>query len=406
METFERTLRNLLLGPVGGARRTLGLRPDVQQGHRWCAVDGQGLPAGTGQLPHEATAGRAACLHRAARAAQDLRGRGRGGRQRRRPRRGAGARARGAGRAEGPRARSWSIVRRRRARARVAAEARVRRAARRALGVPRRATRSRGASRTRSRSWSRSIRARSALGPHLHDVPPGRAPRRCSTRSRRRAWRTRASTRTRRAWTCSRGCRASTARKAKAFDEARRAAGPLATKAALATIEGVGPRGGRAGGRLPAPPRRRRTCATARNSTPSSTPSSRRSPRRWAPRCRRSAPIRRSATRSGRRNSPRPSGRCRLILDVLWQLAEGTRDPRLPLRRADPAARGHDVRHAAPGPHARGPSSRASRRSACSSTWASRKRACCPSRTSATAPASNRRPSRRSAPWCRCACSR
>jgi uncharacterized protein len=58
LESFERTLRNLLLAPIGGARRTLGVRPDVTMGHRWCAVDAQGLPAGCGQLPHEPTVGR------------------------------------------------------------------------------------------------------------------------------------------------------------------------------------------------------------------------------------------------------------------------------------------------------------------------------------------------------------
>ncbi|MFV1960038.1 MAG: Tex-like N-terminal domain-containing protein, partial [Planctomycetota bacterium] len=62
METFERTLRHRLLGPVGGRRHVLGLRPDVQQGHRWCAVDPGGLPTGSGQLPHEGTAGREACI--------------------------------------------------------------------------------------------------------------------------------------------------------------------------------------------------------------------------------------------------------------------------------------------------------------------------------------------------------
>src|SRR5688572_31562070 len=35
METFERMLWNLLLGPVGDAKRVLGVRPDVQQSHRW-----------------------------------------------------------------------------------------------------------------------------------------------------------------------------------------------------------------------------------------------------------------------------------------------------------------------------------------------------------------------------------
>jgi uncharacterized protein len=62
MEQFERNLRNLLLGPYAGPRRTLGLRPDVMKGHHWCAIDEQGLPTGAGQLPHEPTAGREACL--------------------------------------------------------------------------------------------------------------------------------------------------------------------------------------------------------------------------------------------------------------------------------------------------------------------------------------------------------
>jgi uncharacterized protein len=62
MDNFERNLRNLLLGPLGGSRRTLGLRPDVTMGHRWCAVDEAGVPTGFGQLPHEPTAGREACL--------------------------------------------------------------------------------------------------------------------------------------------------------------------------------------------------------------------------------------------------------------------------------------------------------------------------------------------------------
>ncbi|MHC5009603.1 MAG: S1 RNA-binding domain-containing protein [Planctomycetota bacterium] len=62
METFERNLRNLLLGPIGGRVRTLGIRADVAGGHRWCTVDAVGLPTGSGQLPHEPTAGREACL--------------------------------------------------------------------------------------------------------------------------------------------------------------------------------------------------------------------------------------------------------------------------------------------------------------------------------------------------------
>lgn len=62
LEFFERSLRNVLLGPVGGRRRTLGLRPDVVQGHRWCAVDRDGLPTGSGQLPHGPTAGAEACI--------------------------------------------------------------------------------------------------------------------------------------------------------------------------------------------------------------------------------------------------------------------------------------------------------------------------------------------------------
>ncbi len=57
-ETFERSLRNLLLGPVGGPRRTLGLRPDVTAGHRVAAVDEAGRVVHSGRLPHEATAGR------------------------------------------------------------------------------------------------------------------------------------------------------------------------------------------------------------------------------------------------------------------------------------------------------------------------------------------------------------
>ncbi len=62
METFERNLRHRLLGPVGGKRRVLGLRPDVMQGHRWCTIDPEGLPTGSGTLPHEGTAGREACV--------------------------------------------------------------------------------------------------------------------------------------------------------------------------------------------------------------------------------------------------------------------------------------------------------------------------------------------------------
>lgn len=62
LEFFERSLRNILLGPIGGRRRVLGLRPDVMQGHRWCAVDRDGLPTGSGQLPHAPTAGAQACL--------------------------------------------------------------------------------------------------------------------------------------------------------------------------------------------------------------------------------------------------------------------------------------------------------------------------------------------------------
>jgi hypothetical protein len=47
LETFERTLRNLLLGPVGGPKKTLGIRPTwcrATAGARWTA----GLPAGSG----------------------------------------------------------------------------------------------------------------------------------------------------------------------------------------------------------------------------------------------------------------------------------------------------------------------------------------------------------------------
>ncbi|MDJ0974563.1 MAG: Tex-like N-terminal domain-containing protein [Planctomycetota bacterium] len=62
IETFERNFRNLLLGPYAGPRRVMGIRPDVTGGHRWCAVDAEGLPVGSGQLPHEPTAGREACL--------------------------------------------------------------------------------------------------------------------------------------------------------------------------------------------------------------------------------------------------------------------------------------------------------------------------------------------------------
>lgn len=62
METFERNLRHRLLAPVGGPRHVLGLRPDVMGGHRWCAIDSEGLPTGSGTLPHEGTAGREACL--------------------------------------------------------------------------------------------------------------------------------------------------------------------------------------------------------------------------------------------------------------------------------------------------------------------------------------------------------
>ncbi len=62
LETFERNLRHRLLGPVGGRRAVLGLRPDVTNGHRWCALDADGLPSGSGTLPHEGTAGREPCL--------------------------------------------------------------------------------------------------------------------------------------------------------------------------------------------------------------------------------------------------------------------------------------------------------------------------------------------------------
>ena len=62
MDQYERNLRNLLLGPYGGSRRVLGLRPDVMNGHRWCVIDEKGEAAGSGTLPHEPTAGREACL--------------------------------------------------------------------------------------------------------------------------------------------------------------------------------------------------------------------------------------------------------------------------------------------------------------------------------------------------------
>ena len=58
LDVYERNLRNLLLGPVGGPVATLGVRPDVTGGHRWCAIDAAGQPVGSGQLPHEPTAGR------------------------------------------------------------------------------------------------------------------------------------------------------------------------------------------------------------------------------------------------------------------------------------------------------------------------------------------------------------
>ncbi len=58
LETYERSLRNLLLGPVGGAKKVLGVQPDVTGGHRVGAVDEQGRAVYFGRLPHEATAGR------------------------------------------------------------------------------------------------------------------------------------------------------------------------------------------------------------------------------------------------------------------------------------------------------------------------------------------------------------
>ena len=61
-EGFERNLRNNVLAPRGGSVRVMGLRPDVIKGHRWCVVDAEGLPVGSGQLPHEPTAGREACV--------------------------------------------------------------------------------------------------------------------------------------------------------------------------------------------------------------------------------------------------------------------------------------------------------------------------------------------------------
>ena len=62
IDTFERSLRNLLLGPVGGPRKTLGIQPDVTAGHRTGAVDEQGRSLHVGRLPHEATAGREAAV--------------------------------------------------------------------------------------------------------------------------------------------------------------------------------------------------------------------------------------------------------------------------------------------------------------------------------------------------------
>jgi len=62
IDTFERSLRNLLLGPVGGPRKTLGIQPDVTAGHRTGAVDEQGRAIHAGRLPHEATAGREAAV--------------------------------------------------------------------------------------------------------------------------------------------------------------------------------------------------------------------------------------------------------------------------------------------------------------------------------------------------------
>lgn len=58
LETYERSLRNLLLGPVGGPRTVLGIQPDVTGGHRVGAVDEQGRAVYFGRLPHEPTAGR------------------------------------------------------------------------------------------------------------------------------------------------------------------------------------------------------------------------------------------------------------------------------------------------------------------------------------------------------------
>ncbi len=62
IDTFERSLRNLLLGPVGGPRKTLGIQPDVTAGHRTAAVDEQGRSVHMGRLPHEATAGHEAAV--------------------------------------------------------------------------------------------------------------------------------------------------------------------------------------------------------------------------------------------------------------------------------------------------------------------------------------------------------
>jgi uncharacterized protein len=62
LDSFDRAYRNLLLGPVGGPRRTLGLVPDVTGGHRGAAVDERGQLVWSGRLPHEATAGREAAV--------------------------------------------------------------------------------------------------------------------------------------------------------------------------------------------------------------------------------------------------------------------------------------------------------------------------------------------------------
>lgn len=326
METFERSLRNYLLAPVGGARRVLALRPDVQQGHRWCAVDKEGLPIDSGMLPHEATAGRAACLAELSsivtRTEPDVIAIGGGG-----------------GRGE-----AWNLVREALGEARervpvvVVPDGGVRTLESQPKltfdGYPDVPSELRGAYSIARRFQDPLAELVGVdprmlgLGPHLHDVHQGNL--RTLLDEVTTSCVCHAGVDAQRASVDLLACLPGFDRaKAKAFDDARRSSGPLATKAALAVIEGVGPEAAeQAVGFLRLP-----GAADLRDRTQLH-------PEQYevveALAAQVGADVQAFCADPSIRDRVKPQELATperplpLIFDVLWQLADGTRDPRIP----------------------------------------------------------------------------